>query len=90
MSKYIYIYLGNDMGGEGKEKRYAEEHSITRAEFYQAKQASLKPSLMVEVRNESYSNEKYLWYKKQDGDRYRIIRTHKTPDEKTELYCERI
>ena len=46
---------------------------VTRSEFYQANQAGLKPSLVVEIRNFEYE---YQEFAKFEGKQYRMLKTY--------------
>ena len=46
---------------------------VTRSEFYQANQAGLKPSLVVEIRNFEYENQEFANF---EGKQYRILKTY--------------
>ena len=46
---------------------------VTRSEFYQANQAGLKPSLVVEIRNFEYENQEFAKF---EGRQYRILKTY--------------
>ena len=87
MSRLIVIYIDSENDSANKKKIYAEKEEVTRAEFFQAMQAGLKPSLKVKVRSASYTNEKYLWYQ---GLRYKIYRIYEKQDERVELFAERM
>ncbi|HEM5710100.1 phage head closure protein [Streptococcus suis] len=56
--------------------------SITRSEFYQANQAGIRPSLVVDIRNFEYDNQELAEF---EGKRYRIIKTYPTDLETLEL-----
>ena len=49
---------------------------VTRSEFYQANQAGLRPSLVVEVHNFEYDNQ---------GKKYRVLKTYPIDSEILEL-----
>jgi len=55
---------------------------VTRSEFYQANQAGLKPSLVVEVRNFEYENQEFAKF---EGKQYRILKTYPIDSEILEL-----
>ena len=50
---------------------------VTRSEFYQANQAGLKPSLVVEIRNFEYENQEFAKF---EGKQYRILKTYPIDD----------
>ena len=55
---------------------------VTRSEFYQANQAGLKPSLVVEIRNFEYENQEFAEF---EGKQYRILKTYPIDSEILEL-----
>lgn len=55
---------------------------VTRSEFYQANQAGLKPSLVVEIRNFEYENQEFAKF---EGKQYRILKTYPIDSEILEL-----
>lgn len=55
---------------------------ITRSEFYQANQAGLKPSLVVEIRSFEYENQEFAKF---EGRQYRILKTYPINSEILEL-----
>lgn len=55
---------------------------VTRSEFYQANQAGLKPSLVVEIRNFEYENQEFAMF---EGKQYRILKTYPIDSEILEL-----
>lgn len=55
---------------------------VTRSEFYQANQAGLKPSLVVEIRNFEYENQEFAMF---EGKQYRILKTYLIDSEILEL-----
>ncbi len=55
---------------------------VTRSEFYQANQAGLKPSLVVEIRNFEYENQEFAKF---EGKQYRILKTYPINSEILEL-----
>ena len=54
--------------------------NVTRSEFYQANQAGLKPSLVVEIRN--FENQEFAKF---EGKQYRILKTYPIDSEILEL-----
>jgi phage head-tail adaptor, putative, SPP1 family len=76
MYKDVTIMLGN-------RKIFAERHSISAREFYDAGIQDLKPEYKFKVYDFEYHGEKFLVY---DGVRYVIYRTFQ-PDDKVELYA---
>ena len=55
---------------------------VTRSEFYQANQAGLRPSLVVEVHNFEYDNQEFAKF---EGKQYRILKTYPIDSEILEL-----
>lgn len=59
-----------------------KKRSVTRTEFYQANQAGLRPSLVVDIRSFEYDNQKIAIF---DCCRYRILKTYHVNNEILEL-----
>ena len=59
-----------------------QKKRVTRSEFYQANQAGLKPSLVVEIRNFEYENQEFAKF---EGKQYRILKTYPIDSEILEL-----
>ena len=55
---------------------------VTRSEFYQANQAGLRPSLVVEVHNFEYDNQEHAVF---EGKKYRVLKTYPIDSEILEL-----
>nr|DAN44329.1 MAG TPA: Minor capsid protein [Caudoviricetes sp.] len=55
---------------------------VTRSEFYQANQAGLRPSLVVEVHNFEYDNQEHAIF---EGKKYRVLKTYPIDSEILEL-----
>ena len=55
---------------------------VTRSEFYQANQAGLRPSLVVEVHSFEYDNQEHATF---EGKKYRILKTYPIDSEILEL-----
>ena len=55
---------------------------VTRSEFYQANQAGLRPSLVVEVHNFEYDNQENALF---EGKKYRVLKTYPIDSEILEL-----
>ena len=66
---------------------FANEKSITRSEFYSAKQADVKADIVYEVLQPDYEGEMLLDC---GGKRYSVIRTYKKGDDIIELVCSDI
>ncbi|MBS8059754.1 phage head closure protein [Streptococcus suis] len=56
--------------------------SITRSEFYQANQAGIRPSLVVDIHSFEYDNQELAEF---EGKRYRILKTYPVDLETLEL-----
>lgn len=78
--------IGNQIPQEVARKVFANEMTLTQAEYYNAATAGLRPSKIFEVYTFEYANERQL---KHNGIKYRIIRTE-TRGEKTRITCERV
>lgn len=72
---------------EVRTKIACRKRTTTRSEFYQAAQADLKPSLVLEVHSFEYSQQTHLEF---EGQRYQIIRTYEKGLDLLELTCERL
>lgn len=58
---------------EERLKVFCRRRSLTRSEFYQANQAGLRPSLVVDVRSFEYSGQELAEF---EGKRYRVLKTY--------------
>lgn len=67
---------------EVKTKLLCRKRSITRSEFYQANQAGIRPSLVIDIHSFEYDNQELAEF---DGKRYRIIKTFPVDLEVLEL-----
>lgn len=56
--------------------------SITRSEFYQANQAGIRPSLVVDIHSFEYDNQELAEF---EGKRYHILKTYPVDLETLEL-----
>ena len=56
--------------------------SVTRSEFYQANQAGIRPSLVVDIHSFEYDNQELAEF---EGKRYRIPKTYPVDLETLEL-----
>lgn len=63
-------------------KIFCRKKSITRSEFYQANQAGLKPSLVVDIHSFEYNNQVFAEF---EGKKYRVLKTYPVDLEKLEL-----
>lgn len=78
--------IGNRIEVETPRRVFANEMSVSQAEFYSASLAGLKPAKMFEIYSFEYAGETKL---KHGGVKYRITRTE-TRGEKTRIICERV
>lgn len=70
-----------------EKKRFCEELSVTRNEYYDADNVGLKPEVVLKLsRASDYENELTLRYQ---GKVYDIIRNYPTRDGGIELVCQR-
>ncbi|AGM99848.1 phage head closure protein [Streptococcus iniae] len=74
--------LKQNITEEVKTKMLCRKQSITRSEFYQANQAGIRPSLIVDIHSFEYDNQELAEF---DGKRYRIIKTYPVDLEILEL-----
>ena len=74
--------LKQNITEEVKTVLLCRKKSITRSEFYQANQAGIRPSLVVDIHNFEYENQDLAEF---DGKRYRIIKTYPVDLETLEL-----
>lgn len=65
--------LKQNLVEETETKLLCRRKSVTRSEFYQANQAGLRPSLVVEIRSFEYGNQEFAEH---EGKRYRILKTY--------------
>lgn len=70
-----------------EKKRFCEELSVTRSEYYGADNVGMKPEVVLKLsRASDYANELTLRYQ---GKAYDIIRNYQTRDGGIELVCQR-
>ncbi|MDG3292170.1 phage head closure protein [Streptococcus suis] len=74
--------LKQNITEEVKTKLLCRKRSITRSEFYQANQAGIRPSLVVDIHSFEYENQELAEF---DGKKYRIIKTYPVDFETLEL-----
>lgn len=58
------------------------KRALSRSEFYQANQAGLRPSLVVDVRSFEYNNEELAEF---EGRQYKVLKTYPVDLEVLEL-----
>lgn len=74
--------LKQNITEEVKTKLLCRKRSITRSEFYQANQAGIRPSLVVDIHSFEYGNQELAEF---EGKRYRILKTYSVGLEVLEL-----
>ena len=74
--------LKQNITEEVKTLLLCRKKSITRSEFYQANQAGIRPSLVVDIHSFEYDNQELAEF---DGKKYRIIKTYPVDLETLEL-----
>ena len=74
--------LKQNITEEVKTVLLCRKKSITRSEFYQANQAGIRPSLVVDIHSFEYDNQELAEF---EGKRYRIIKTYPIDLETLEL-----
>ncbi|MCB2860640.1 phage head closure protein [Streptococcus suis] len=74
--------LKQNITEEVKTVLLCRKKSITRSEFYQANQAGIRPSLVVDIHSFEYDNQELAEF---EGKRYRIIKTYPVDLEILEL-----
>ena len=74
--------LKQNITEEVKTKLLCRKRSITRSEFYQANQAGIRPSLVVDIHSFEYDNQELAEF---EGKRYRILKTYPVDLETLEL-----
>ncbi|MFU8753348.1 phage head closure protein [Streptococcus suis] len=74
--------LKQNITEEVKTVLLCRKKSISRSEFYQANQASIRPSLVVDIHSFEYDNQELAEF---EGKRYRILKTYPVDLETLEL-----
>ena len=74
--------LKQNITEEVKTLLLCRKKSITRSEFYQANQAGIRPSLVVDIHSFEYDNQELAEF---EGKRYRVIKTYPVDLETLEL-----
>ena len=74
--------LKQNITEEVKTLLLCRKKSITRSEFYQANQAGIRPSLVVDIHSFEYDNQELAEF---DGKKYRVIKTYPVDLETLEL-----
>ena len=74
--------LKQNITEEVKTKLLCRKRSVTRSEFYQANQAGIRPSLVVDIHSFEYDNQELAEF---EGKRYRILKTYPVDLETLEL-----
>lgn len=74
--------LKQDITEEVKTTLLCRKKSITRSEFYQARQAGMRPSLILNIHSFEYENQEFAEF---EGRRYRIEKTYQIDAKTLEL-----
>lgn len=74
--------LKQNITEEVKTVLLCRKKSITRSEFYQANQAGIRPSLVVDIHSFEYDNQELAEF---EGERYSILKTYLVDLETLEL-----
>ncbi|HFU4362842.1 TPA: phage head closure protein [Streptococcus suis] len=74
--------LKQNITEEDKTVLLCRKKSISRSEFYQANQAGIRPSLVVDIHSFEYDNQELAEF---EGKRYRILKTYPVDLETLEL-----
>ncbi|MGQ7430249.1 phage head closure protein [Streptococcus suis] len=74
--------LKQNITEEVKTVLLCRKKSITRSEFYQANQAGIRPSLVVDIHSFEYDNQELAEF---EGKMYRVIKTYPVDLETLEL-----
>lgn len=74
--------LKQNLVEETETKLLCRRKSVTRSEFYQANQAGLRPSLVVDIRSFEYNDEELAEF---EGKRYKVLKTYPVDLEVLEL-----
>lgn len=85
-SGYTTDKFGNQVSKDIRRTIQATRKNISRAEFYQAGQAGIRPSTMFVVHPYEYEDETKVEY---NGKRYSVVRVYQLDDDELELYVER-
>lgn len=83
--RYRDDYGVEQVAGESKRTVFCDVQSTSRAEFFSAMQAGLKPSLIVQINPIEYHSETIAEY---NGKRYSIYRTYRKNIDGLELYLQ--
>lgn len=83
---YTYDDIGQEIASETEREVFCDMSSISRAEWYDAGQNSMKPEYKVTMFDPDYNGEEIAEY---NGKRYVIYRTYRGKNETIELYLQR-
>lgn len=87
-----YDEYGNEDPGEKTKQVFCQVGSVSRSEFYQAAQNSLRPEITFTLSNFwDYEGQKVIRHKDRAGitHEYDVIRTYRTPgSDSLEITCE--
>lgn len=82
---YVEDEIGQQIPQYTERLVFCSSLSVSRAEFFNAGQAGLKPSMTLLVDSDEYDKEKEVKY---SDERYRIYKDYRRNDGYTEVYCE--
>ena len=88
----IAVTCSNDSVGNYQKSKtdivvFANEKSVTRAEFYQAHAVNLRPDKVFEIRKIDYAEQVLMSH---NGAEYDIMRTYSNNPESIELVCSKV
>ena len=87
IQQYVFDEIGNQiLQDDFIEVPIVEIQDVYQAEFYNASQQGLKPTLRVMISNLNYADQEQLEYM---GKRYTVIRVDKVDNENIALVCEK-
>lgn len=64
---------------------FCKQKSVTRAEYYNATIAKMKPAIILVVKTADYESQRFVMY---DNQEYTVIRTYQAGSEEIELTLE--
>ena len=76
-----------DIPKEKRQKVLCKVGSIKRYEFYQMREAGMKPEVVFTIKGYEYDNQDTIEYNSQE---YHVVRTFQIDYEEIELVCERL
>lgn len=78
--------VGNQIPVEVERTVLCDEQSVSRAEFYSAAKAGLKPVRIFVIHGFEYEEEEFVKF---DGIRYKVLKTYQVNFEDLELTCKK-